>query len=148
VKESGSLLGHIKAAVYDSEGKGMTFNLTDLDNGVEQHGTLPPKERVDFSFMSAVLDVDSHALEHVMVDALEASGIDYHLENHHHHQHGHSDHDHGHHGHGHDDHGHHDHDHDDEDEVCHCKACEDRRKEETERTEKGSFWDKIRRRKK
>jgi hypothetical protein len=141
-KEAGSLLGHIKAAVYKEDGKGITFNLTDLGNGVEQHGTLPPQEKVDFSFMAAVLDVDPHELEHVMMDALEDSGIDYHLEGQHHH-----DHDHGHH-HDHDhDHDHHGHHHD-EDEVCHCKACDDRRKEEAQRAEKGSVWDKIRRRKK
>lgn len=137
-KEAGSLLGHIKAAIYNSEGKGITLNLTDIENGVEQHGTLSPQGRVDFNFMSAVLDVDPHALEHVMMDALEDSGIDYHLENHHHH-------DHEHHGHHHHDHDHH---HDDKDKVCHCEACEDRRKEESERAEKGSFLDKLRRRKK
>ena len=158
-KEAGSLLGHIKAAVYNSEGKGITLNLTDLKNGVEQHGTLSPQEMVYFNFMSAVLDVDSHELEHVMMDALEDTGIDYHLENPHHHDHDHHDHEHGHeheHCHDHDHHEHeHDHGHDHnshrhegEDEVCHCKACEDRRKEETERAEKGSFWDKLRRSKK
>jgi hypothetical protein len=144
-KESGSLLGHIKAAIYIEDGKGVTFNLTDVHNGVEQHGVLSPQEKVDFNFMSAVVDVDDHDLWHVMVDALEDSGIDYHLEghhDHHHHDHGH-DHDHDHHHHG------HDHDHDEKkDEVCHCKACEDRRKEETERAEKGTIWDKLRRKKK
>ena len=147
-KEAGSLLGHIKAAIYNSEGKGITLNLTNLENGVEQHGVLLPHERVDFNFMAAVLDVDPHELEHVMTDALEDSGIDFHLENgHHHHDHDH-DHEHEHdhdHDHGHDHHGH---SHEEEDEVCHCKACEDRRKEESERAEKGSLWDKIRRRKK
>ncbi|MCL2148270.1 MAG: hydrogenase nickel incorporation protein HypA [Methanomassiliicoccaceae archaeon] len=166
-KESGSLLGHIKAAVYNSEGKGVTFNLTDVKNGVEQHGTLPPQKMVDFSFMSAVLDVDAHGLEHAMKDALDDAGLDYHLEGHscdhdhdHDHKHDHDhDHDHKHdHDHDHDhkhDHGHdhkHDHDHDhgheEKDKVCHCEACEDRRKEEAERAEKGSLWDKIRRRKK
>ncbi|MDR2698580.1 MAG: hydrogenase nickel incorporation protein HypA, partial [Candidatus Methanoplasma sp.] len=78
-KEAGSLLGHIKAAIYTSEGRGFTLNLTSVDGGVEQHGTLPPQEMVEFSFMSAVLDVDAHGLEHVMKDALEDSGIDYHL---------------------------------------------------------------------
>ena len=144
-KESGSLLGHIKAAIYNADGKGLTFNLIDLKIGVEQHGTLPPQEKVNFNFMSAVVDVDSHALEHVMLDALEDSGIDYHLDNghhhHHDHEHEHCDHDH--------DHGHHHHHHDEGDkEVCHCKGCEDRRKEEAERAEKGTFWDKLRRKKK
>jgi len=150
-KESGSLLGHIKAAIYNKDGKGITLNLTNINNGVEQHGTLSPQESVNFNFMSAVVDVDPHELEHVMMDALEDSGIDYHLDdNHHHHDHDghHHDHDHDHdHHHHHHDHDHHDHDHDDDD-VCHCKACEDRRKEESERAEKGSFWDKFRRSKK
>ena len=138
-KESGSLLGHIKAAIYTKDGSGITFNLIDISNGVEQHGTLPPTEMVNFNFMSAVLDVDAHKLEHVMMDALEDSGIDYHLEKGHHHDHDHG-HDHGHeHSHGHDGRG---------EEVCHCEACEDRRKEKTEKGEKSSFWDKIRRKKK
>jgi hypothetical protein len=141
-KEAGSLLGHIKAAIYLSDGRGLTLNLTNLSNGVEQHGTLLPQEKVDFNFMSAVLDVDPHELEHVMMDALEDSGIDYHLANEHCH-----DHDHDHH-HGHDHHHDHGHHHKDNKEVCHCEACEDRREEEAKRAEKGSFWDKIRRRKK
>jgi len=149
-KESGSLLGHIKAAIYNQDGKGITLNLTNISNGVEQHGTLSPQEKVNFNFMSAVVDVDPHELEHVMMDALEDSGIDYHLDSHHHH-HDHDDdhhHEHDHHHHDHDHHDHHDHDHDEKDEVCHCKACEDRRKEESERAEKGTFWDKFRRSKK
>jgi hypothetical protein len=151
-KESGSLLGHIKAAIYNSDGDGFTLNLIDVENGVEQHGTLPPQEIVNFNFMSAVVDVDPHDLEHVMVDALEDSGIDYYLEKHHHHHHdeGH-EHDHGHrhghdHKHNHSEHGHHHHD--DEEEVCSCKACEDRRNEEAERAEKGTIWDKFRRKNK
>ncbi len=151
-KESGSLLGHIKAAIYDSEGKGFTLNLTDVSAGVEQHGTMPPQEKVNFNFMSAVVDVDPHMLEHVMMDALEDSGIDYHLEGGHHHEHGHGhhhhdeecehcrDHDH--------DHSHDRHHHDEDGKVCHCEACEERRNEEAKRAEEGSFWDKIRRRKK
>ncbi|MDR0508838.1 MAG: hydrogenase nickel incorporation protein HypA [Candidatus Methanoplasma sp.] len=153
-KESGSLLGHIKAAIYTSEGKGITLNLTHIENGVEQHGVLPPQEKVNFNFMSAVIEVDAHALEHVMIDALEDSGIDYHLDKHHHHDHDHDHHDHEEHhdgecdcDHDHHDHGHHHHDHEEghDDGVCHCKACDDRRKEESERAEKGSFWNKIRR---
>jgi len=152
-KESGSLLGHIKAAIYDADGKGITLNLTNIESGVEQHGTLPPLEKVNFNFMSAVVDVDAHELEHVMIDALEDSGIDYHLDNHHDHDHDHEHCDHDHHDHEHCDHEHHNHNHhkhqhDDDEGVCHCEACEDRRKEKTERAEKGSFWDRIRRRKK
>ncbi|MDR2846396.1 MAG: hydrogenase nickel incorporation protein HypA [Candidatus Methanoplasma sp.] len=177
-KESGALLGHIKAAIYLEDGKGVTLNLTDLENGVEHHGTLAPQEKVTFNFMSAVLDVDGHELEHVMVDALDDNGLNYHLDNHHHH-HDHGDeccdhdhdghHDHNHHGHGHEDeccdhdhddheHGHHGHDHhhghehahshahDEEEEgECHCKACEDRRAEGSEKSDKKSFWDRLRR---
>ena len=127
-KEAGSMLGHIKAAIYLEDGKGLTLNLTSIITGVEQHGTLPPQKEVNFNFMSAVVDVDPHELEHVMMDALEDSGIDYHLDAHHHHHHDHDDDDH-------------------DDDVCHCQACEDRRKEEAERAEKGSFWDKVRRKK-
>ena len=151
-KEAGSLLGHIKAAIYTSDGKGFTLNLTNIENGVEQHGTLSPQELVEFNFMSAVLDVDAEELEDVMLDALDDSGIDYHLAEHehdhgheghgHHHDHDHECHEHGH------DHDHHSHSHNDKDEVCHCQSCEDRRKEESEGTEKGSFWGKLRRKKK
>lgn len=136
-KESGSMLGHIKAAIYDAEGKGITLNLTDIDSGVEQHGSLSPQENADFTFMAAVLDVDSHSLEHFMMDALDDSGIDYHLDDQHHHHHDHEHSEHGHHGH------HHEHD---EDGVCHCRSCEDHREEEkAKKAEKGSFWNKIRR---
>jgi hypothetical protein len=129
-REAGSLLGHIKAAVFLEDGTGVTLNLTDLGTGVERHGTLPPQERAGFTFMSAVLDVDPHELGHVMEDALEDSGLDFCLDEgsgHGHHAHGHGhghgrshghghgegcgcghDHDHGHdraHGHGHGSHG-------------------------------------------
>ncbi len=136
-KESGVLLGHIKAAIVKEDGSGITLNLTDLENGVEHHGTLSPQDKVKFSFMSAVLDVDEHELKHVMWHAIEDTGLDYELDepvchchdhDHHHHDdecchgHHHDDdgcgcHEHGHdHQHHHDDecHGHH---HDDE---CHC----------------------------
>jgi len=89
--KSGPLLGHIKAAIYDDDGRGITFNLTNMDNGVEQHGTLAPQEEVNFNFMSAVIDVDYEELEHFMENALKDSGIDFVLEEHHH------DHDHHHH---------------------------------------------------
>ncbi len=115
-KESGSpLLGHIKMAIYKDDGSGITLNLTNMKNGVEQHGTLDPCEAINFSFMAAVLDVDQHELEHEMLHFLEDTGADYHLEPSHHHDHDH-DHEHGHeHPHDHDhhhDHGHEHHDHD------------------------------------
>jgi ABC-type Zn2+ transport system, periplasmic component/surface adhesin len=163
-KESGSLLGHIKAAIYKEDGRGITLNLTDIDNGVEHHGTLEPCERVDFNFMSAVLDVDPHELEHVMIDSLDDNGIDYHLNNpHHHHEHeecgcGHDDHHHHEHGHHHDhdshhhEHGHHHgehkHHHKEDDGTCHCKACEERRAEAHDEPEKVSLISRLRRKKK
>ncbi len=82
VKESGVLLGHIKAAVVDDSGKGITLNLTDLDNGVEHHGSLEPMEKVRFSFMTAVVDVDEHELKHRMFHANEEPRLDYELDAH------------------------------------------------------------------
>ncbi|UAL07107.1 MAG: hydrogenase nickel incorporation protein HypA [Candidatus Methanogranum gryphiswaldense] len=165
-KESGSLLGHIKMAIYLEDGKGVTLSLTRLENGVDHHGVLEPCEKVDFNMMAAVLDVDKHELEHTMMHALDDTGIDYHVEaGHHHHDeecHDHDDgdkcscHDHDHHHddeecHCHDHHHHHDdekcdcHDHDDGE--CHCKACEQHRKEEAESVNKPkkSFFSKFRR---
>ena len=109
------MLGHIKAAIVTDEGNGVTLNLTDLDNGVEHHGTLEPQEKVHFDFMCAVLDVDEHELKHQMYHAIDDTGLDYELDEHvechchdhdHHHDHDH-DHEHAHdhdheHGHGHD----------------------------------------------
>ncbi len=122
--EAGTMLGHIKAAITLDDGSGITLNLTDLDNGVEKHGNLDPQEKVNFTFMCAVLDVDEHELEHRMYHALDDSGLNYELNehvechchdhDHHHHEH-HHDHDHCHgHDHHHDEHEHHHHD-----EECH-----------------------------
>jgi hypothetical protein len=168
-KEAGSLLGHIKAAVYLENGEGVTLNLTDISTGVEHHGKLGPREKVGFNIMAAVLDVDAHSLGHVIEDALGDSGLDCCLdEPHHHHGHKHEEgHTHGHSGHGHDHddccghehshghehggshtHGHSDHGHEPEVDECHCQACEDRRGGGSERSEKKSFWDKVRRKKK
>ncbi len=124
VAESGCLLGHIKAAIVKEDGSGITLNLTDLENGVEHHGTLGPQEKVKFSFMTAVVDVDEHELKHAMWHAIEDTGLDYVLDEPVCHCH---DHDHHHHdgeecccGHDHDhEHGHeHHHHHHDEDECC------------------------------
>ena len=122
-KEAGAMLGHIKAAVTLDDGTGVTYNLTDMSNGVEKHGNLDPQEKVNFTFMSAVLDVDEHELQHRMYHAVDDSGlfyeIDEHVECHCH------DHDHHHHEHdgecccGHD-HEHEHHHHHDHDEECHC----------------------------
>ncbi|MCQ2079597.1 MAG: hydrogenase nickel incorporation protein HypA [archaeon] len=94
--ESGCLLGHIKAAVVNKDGVGITLNLIDMDNGVEHHGTMPRCDEAEFNFMCAVLDVDEYELTHKMLHAIDDSGIDYFinkesLEHHHHHH----DHEHG-----------------------------------------------------
>lgn len=132
--ESGCLLGHIKAAITLDDGTGLTLNLTNLENGVEHHGTLEPQEKVNFTFMCAVLDVDEHELRHRMFHAIDDTGLDYELDEHvechcHDHDHHHHDgechcHDHDHeHGHHHDGECHchdHDHEHHHHDGECHC----------------------------
>ncbi|MDD3352004.1 MAG: hydrogenase nickel incorporation protein HypA [Candidatus Methanomethylophilaceae archaeon] len=129
--ESGVLLGHIKCAIYREDGSGVTLNLIDMDNGVEIHGTLEPSEKVAFTLMCAVLDVDPAELDHTMHHVLEDTNLDIELEHHdchcHGHEHEHEDlHEHGnghehHHGHGHEGHHHHD---DDDDESCgHRGGC-------------------------
>lgn len=171
-KESGCLLGHIKAAITLDDGSGITLNLTDLENGVEHHGTMEPQERVNFTFMCAVLDVDEHELRHRMYHAVDDSGLDYELdehvechchdhdhEHHHHHDgechcHDHDhDHEHGHHHH-HDgeechchEHHHHDDGHDHHDGECHCAECEAKKKEEQPKKEKKSLFGWMRRKK-
>ncbi len=100
VKESGCLLGHVKAAVVDEDGKGITLNLTDMETGVEHHGTLEPMAKVRFTFMCAVVDVDEHELKHRMFHAIDDTGLDYELDEAvecHCHDHDHDHHDHGHH---------------------------------------------------
>ena len=146
-KETGFLLGHIKAAITLDDGTGITLNLTDLENGVEKHGQLDPQEKVNFSFMCAVLDVDEHELKHRMYHAIDDTGLDYELDEHvechcHDHDHDHCDcghdHDHGHH--------HHDHDHDHHDGECHCAACEAEKSQEPKK-EKRSFLERLRKKK-
>ena len=94
--ESGCLLGPKKAAVYVEDGKGITLNLIDMDNGVEHHGTMDRADEVKFNFMCAVLDVDEYDLTHKMLHAIDDSGLDYFidkesLEGHHDHHHVHED---------------------------------------------------------
>ena len=158
--ESGCLLGHIKAAIVKEDGSGITLNLTDIKNGVEHHGTMDPQEKVHFTFMCAVLDVDEHELKHRMYHAIDDTGLDYELEEHvechchdHHHDHDH-DHEHHHHHdgechcHDHDHEHHHDDGHHHEHGECHCPECEARKaKEAAEPKEKKSFLDRLRRRK-
>ena len=168
-KETGCLLGHIKSAFLAEDGSGITLNLTDLDNGVEHHGTLEPQEKVSFDFMCAVLDVDEHELKHRMYHAVDDTGLDYELDEHvechchdhdHHHDHDHCScgHDHDHHHEHHHDHDHHDHDHcscghdheheHHDDGECHCAECEAKRQKAEKPKEKKSFFDKLRRKKK
>ena len=95
--ESSILLGHIKAAIVDENGNGVTLNLRDLDNGVERHGELGPLPTARFAFMCAVLDVDEHELEHQMFHAIDDSGLTYELDEPvecHCHDHCHEEHDH------------------------------------------------------
>jgi hypothetical protein len=158
VSETGTLLGHIKAAIVKEDGSGITLNLTDLENGVEHHGTLGPQEKVKFSFMTAVVDVDEHELKHAMWHAIEDTGLDYeldepvcHCHDHEHHHHHHDDdecgcHDHEHHHHHHDDdecgchdHEHHHHHHDDDECGCHGHHHHD--DEECEISMTGTFTD-------
>lgn len=159
-EESGCLLGHIKAAIVKDDGSGITLNLTDIENGVEHHGTMEPQEKVNFTFMCAVLDVDEHELKHRMYHAIDDTGLDYELEENvechcHDHDHHHHDgeechcHDHDHdHEHCHDHH-HHDEGHHHEDGECHCPECEAKKAKESqsEKEEKKSFLDRIRRKK-
>lgn len=92
-QEAGMFLGHIKMALSCGD-TGINLNLTDLEEGVIHHNTMSPKEKVDFSFMAAVTDVDGHELEHVMQHAMKDSGVDFcvedvgHHHDHHHHEHG------------------------------------------------------------
>ncbi len=150
-QESGCLLGHIKAAVVDENGAGVTLNLTDLDNGVEHHGTLEPMEKVRFAFMCAVVDVDEHELRHRMFHAIDDTGLDYELDEHvecHCHDHDH-EHEHGH-EHHHDGECHchdHEHEHHHHDGECHCHDHDDKGccEQKPAKEEKKSFWSKLRR---
>ena len=126
-EESGMFLGHIKMAISCGD-EGINLNLTDINEGVLHHNSMMPKKKVEFHFMAAVTDVDGHELEHVMMHAIEDSGVDFHIEDQsatheHHHDHGEHcdcgchDHDHEHH--------HHDHEHHHEHgEDCKC-GCHD-----------------------
>ena len=146
---SGCLLGHIKAAVVTDEGNGITLNLTDVENGVEHHGTLDPQEKVRFNFMCAVVDVDEGELRHRMFHAIDDTGLDYELDEHvechcHDHDHEHHHHDGECHCHDHDhEHGH-EHHHDGE---CHCHDHDDKGccEQKPAKEEKKSFWSKLRR---
>jgi len=150
-EEAGVLLGHIKAAAYQEDGRGVTLSMTSLESGVNRIGTLDPREEVDFAFMAAVLDVDKHELEHAIAHILEDTGIDMLITSgHHSHEHGHG-HEHHHHHHGNggcgcDEHGH------DHDDCCqeHARDVRDdetggHRKERSCRT-RGSLFSKFRRR--
>lgn len=71
---SGSFLGHVKMSA-DSNAKGaMTLNLTDLDTGVERHGSISFPSDMDVRFMAAVLDVDAKELANAMEKHLSEQG--------------------------------------------------------------------------
>ena len=123
--EAGYLMGHIKMSVT-VDGKGITLNLTDLKTGVQHHDRLKPSKEADFNFMAAVTDVDEGELEHIMLHAMEDSGVYFEIHEHgeechchdHHHEH---DHDHHHHEDGEECHCHdHHHEHHHHDEHCYC----------------------------
>ncbi len=133
-EEAGVLLGHIKAAVYLEDGRGLTLSMTNLESGVNRIGGLDPCEEAEFAFMAAVLDVDKHELEHAVLHFLDDTGICMEItsgQQHHHHDHDHEHHhDHGHHhdgcGCGDHDHEHH-HDHGHHHDGCGC-GCRDHNK--------------------
>ncbi|MGI6472448.1 MAG: hydrogenase nickel incorporation protein HypA [Candidatus Methanomethylophilaceae archaeon] len=92
-EEAGVFLGHIKCGIHLEDGTGITLNITDLENGVEVHGVLEPSEKVEFSILCAVLDVDKHELDHMMFHALEDTFLDIEFReggHSHDHNHGHS----------------------------------------------------------
>ena len=96
-EKAGTFLGHIKCAIYLEDGSGVTINLTDLDSGVEIHGTLEPAEKVGFSLLCAVLDVEKSELGHTVHHALDDTFLDIELIDHdcqcndHNHKHDHHD---------------------------------------------------------
>lgn len=72
---AGMFLGHVKMSL-DAGGNGsMTLNLTDLDTGVEEHGSMNLPANVQMKFMAAVLDVDHDELAAFMEKLLEVNGI-------------------------------------------------------------------------
>jgi hypothetical protein len=71
---AGCFLGHVKMAITTGE-RTVTFNLTDLGTGVEQHGRLDMGVRADIRFMAAVVDVDQDELAVKMRDAMAANGF-------------------------------------------------------------------------
>lgn len=103
-EKSGMFLGHIKCAIFLEDGTGVTLNLTNLENGIDIHGTLEPTEKVGFNILCAVLDVDKAELEHAVHHILEDTFLDIELIEHD----GHHDH-HEHNGHSHEHDGYHDH---------------------------------------
>jgi len=73
-RTAGCFLGHVKIAVT-TEARTITFNLTDLDTGVERHDTIPEGVRADVRFMAAVVDVDKNELAEKMNVALASNGF-------------------------------------------------------------------------
>jgi len=75
IKDSaGCFLGHVKMAVMFGD-RTVTFNLTDLGTGVEQHGPLAEGVRIDIRFMAAVVDVNRDELAERMKNSLVSKGF-------------------------------------------------------------------------
>ena len=71
---AGYFLGHVKMAISFGN-RTVTFNLTDLEAGVEHHGVLDENVRLDIRFMAAVVDVDRNELAERMREALVSNGF-------------------------------------------------------------------------
>jgi len=71
---AGCFLGHVKIAIT-TDPRTITFNLTDLETGVERHDTIPEGVHADVRFMAAVVDVDKNELAEKMSIALTTNGF-------------------------------------------------------------------------
>ena len=71
---AGCFLGHVKMAVMTESGT-VTLNLTDIETGVEHHGSLPNGVHADIRFMVAVLDADCGEMAKRMKNALISKGF-------------------------------------------------------------------------
>lgn len=73
---AGMFLGHVKMAITTGEFGSMTLNLTNLDVGVEHHGSMVFPLPAKIRFMAAVLDVDQKELSKRMETSLKSRGFD------------------------------------------------------------------------
>lgn len=72
---TGMMLGHIKMAIDAGTNGGMTLNLTDMDTGVERHGSIAYPADLEIRFMAALLDVKHDELEDLMDSTLSSNGF-------------------------------------------------------------------------